>query len=243
MLVALTGITFLAWAYLLFLTIHMPDMSAGGSEVVMRLTPWNAGDFVFMFLMWAIMMVGMMVPSATPMMLLYTGIVRKAGREGTVLAPTAVFATGYLAMWTVFSLGATMVQWALHQAALLSPMMRTHSPTLGAGLLIVAGLYQLTPLKHACLDHCRSPAHFISRHWRTGTLGAFRMGVEHGAFCLGCCWALMGILFVGGVMNLFLIAGLTLFVLLEKVLPSGVWVGRIAGGVLILVGLGSLAWW
>ena len=166
-------------------------------------------------------MTGMMLPSATPATLVYTAVARKAAREGTPVAPVAAFVTGYLFMWTLFSLGATLAQWGLERAALLSPMLVSTSPVLGASLLIAAGVYQLTPWKEACLEHCQSPVQFISQHWRSGGWGAFRMGLEHGAFCLGCCWVLMGLLFFGGVMNLVWIAGITLFVLLEKVLPFG----------------------
>ena len=208
---------------------------------VVEMRPWTGGGFVLMFLMWAVMMVGMMVPSATPMALLYAGVVRKAAREGSVLAPTAVFVFGYIAMWTLFSLAATAAQWGFERAALLSPMMVTTSPALGAGLLIAAGLYQLTPAKHACLEHCRAPARFLSEHWKPGTVGAFRMGAHHGAWCLGCCWVLMGLLFFGGVMDLLWIAAITLFVLLEKILPFGVRAGRLAGGVMIVTGCAVLA--
>ena len=194
-----------------------------------------------MFVMWAVMMVGMMLPSAIPMTLIYGAVARKAAGQGTTLAPAAVFISGYIAIWTVFSAGAAFAQWALDQAALLSPMLVSNSPWLGAALLIAAGVYQMTPAKEACLRHCRSPAHFISEHWRPGWAGAFRMGLDHGAFCLGCCWALMGLLFFGGVMNLLWIAGITLFVLLEKVLPFGGRSGRFAGIAMIAGGLAVLS--
>ncbi len=147
----------------------------------------------------------------------------------------------YVAMWTLFSVGATLAQWALDRAALLSPMTMTTSPKLGAAFLVAAGVYQLTPYKDVCLKHCRAPAHFIAEHWRPGALGAFRMGLAHGAYCLGCCWLLMGLLFFGGVMNLLWIAAITLFVLLEKVLPLGRAGGRLAGGAMILAGAAALA--
>ncbi len=190
-----------------------------------------------MFFMWAIMMVGMMLPSATPMILLYAGMVRKAERQGTPMAPTVAFVCGYLAIWCMFSVGATLLQWGLHEAAWLSPMMRARSSGLGGSLLMIAGLYQLTPWKNVCLDHCRSPAHFLSHHWRPGVRGAFRLGLEHGVYCLGCCWAMMGLLFFGGVMNLLWIVGISLFVFLEKMLPFGMWGGRLAGGGLIVLGV------
>lgn len=219
----------------------MGDIGAGGPMSLVQIRPWTALDFLLMFLMWGIMMVGMMVPTAAPMTLLYAGMARKAAGQSTPLAPVAVFVSGYVVMWSLFSIGATLAQWGLESAALLSPMMVTTSPKLGAGLLIAAGLYQLTPVKEACLEHCRSPAHFIARHWRSGPGGAFRLGLRHGAYCLGCCWVLMLLLFVGGVMNLLWIAGLAVFVLLEKVLPLGALGGKLAGGFLILAGLLLLA--
>jgi predicted metal-binding membrane protein len=237
---ALIGVSVLAWAYVMYLWAKMPAMDVG-APVSMQL--WLPADFVFMFLMWAIMMVGMMLPSAAPMTLLYAGMVRKAERQGTLMAPIAAFVSGYLAMWCLFSVGATLVQWGLHEAAMLSPMMMAKSQVFGAALLIVAGVYQLTPWKSVCLDHCRSPAHFIAEHWRPGASGAFLLGLHHGAFCLGCCWALMGLLFVGGVMNLLWIAAIAIFVFLEKVLPVSNWsvrVGWFAGVGLILSGLGLL---
>lgn len=210
----------------------MPGMDFGGMH------PWTALDFAVMFAMWAVMMVGMMLPAATPMALLYAQVARKAARDGSVLPPTAVFVTGYLAAWTLFSAGATAAQWALEHAALLSPMLVSTSPELGAGLLVAAGAYQLTPWKGACLSRCRNPAMFFATHFRPGTRGALRLGFRYGLYCLGCCWVLMGLLFVGGVMNLVWIAALTVFVLAEKLIPLGGPGGRIAGVLLI----GSGAW-
>jgi len=239
---AITGVTLLAWAYLFYLATHMSGMESGLSRKILHIQPWTITDGIFMFMMWAIMMVGMMLPSASPMVLLYAGMVRKAERQETPLAPTAAFVLGYLIMWTGFSVGATCVQWVLHQTALLSPMMMTKSHAVGAGLLFLAGGYQLTSWKNVCLDHCRSPMHFMADHWHPGLVGAVRMGIEHGAFCLGCCWAIMGLLFFGGVMNLLWIAGITLFVFLEKVAPMGKWGGRWAGIGMILAGMGVLLW-
>lgn len=202
--------------------------------------PWAAADFVFTLTMWTIMMVGMMVPSAMPATLLYAGVVRKARGEGAIVAPTLVFVIGYLAAWALFSVGATTAQWGLYELALLSPMMVSTSPILGALLLVVAGAYQLTPAKRACLSHCRSPVHFIAQQWRSGTLGAFRMGVSHGFFCLGCCWALMLLLFVGGVMNLLWVAAVAFFVLLEKTLPLGRVPSGVAAAAMIVAGVALL---
>ncbi|MEE8164899.1 MAG: DUF2182 domain-containing protein [Myxococcota bacterium] len=211
-LVSMAGVSILAWVYLIDMAIEMsaldrsamelsyaklPGMELSGMEML-RVKPWSSMDFIMMFLMWAIMMLGMMVPTAAPMTLVYAAVARKAARQGAVLAPTGAFVGGYVLAWTVFSLGASVLQWGLDQAALLSPMMVSTSPALGGGLLIAAGAYQLTPFKQACLQHCRAPAHFFAQHWHPGFWGALRMGVEHGAFCLGCCWVLMGLLFFGG---------------------------------------------
>jgi len=200
------------------------------------LHPWTALDAALTFAMWAVMMVGMMLPSATPMTLIYAGVVRKAARDGSVLPPTAVFVAGYLCAWTLFSGAATASQWALEQAALLSPMLVATSPRLGAGLLIAAGAWQLTPWKDVCLARCRNPVHFFAQNFRSGVRGALRLGFRYGLYCLGCCWLIMGLLFVGGVMNLLWIAALTLFVLAEKVFARGVWGGRVAGIAMIAFG-------
>jgi len=235
----LVGVSALAWVYLVWMAVMMESMPMD-AESVLRIKPWTVTDFWLMFLMWAVMMVGMMVPTAVPMTLIYAAVARKALGQGATVAPAMIFVSGYVAMWTLFSIGATLAQWALDQAALLSPMMVSNSPWLGATLLVAAGLYQMTPAKDTCLKHCKSPMHFISEHWRPGWGGAFRMGFDHGAFCLGCCWALMGLLFVGGVMNLLWIAGITLFVLAEKVLPLGLKGGRVAGVLMVVAGLAML---
>jgi predicted metal-binding membrane protein len=203
--------------------------------------PWTATEFGLLLAMWAVMMVAMMVPTAAPMTLVYAAVARKAAAQNNPLAPTFVFVTGYIAMWMVFSLVATIAQHALDQAALLSPMMVSNSASFGAALLIAAGVYQFTPLKNACLRNCRAPAHFLSRYWRTGNIGAFRMGLRLGAYCVGCCWVLMALLFIGGVMNLLWIAAIAIFVLLEKTIPLGDVSGRIAGAAVILVGALYLA--
>jgi predicted metal-binding membrane protein len=239
--VALAGLTLLAWVYLIAMARQMDAMDPVEMGSMMQIQPWGVLDWALMFTMWAVMMVGMMVPSAAPMALVYAMVARKASTQGTPLAPTAVFVAGYVTVWTIFSAAATAAQWALDQAALLSPMMVTTSPAVGAGLLIAAGAYQLTPLKNACLLHCRSPLEFFSRHWRPGLGGAFAMGLRHGAFCLGCCWLLMGVLFFGGVMNLLWIAGITAFVLLEKLAPGGRQGGRLVGVAMIAAGLLLLA--
>jgi predicted metal-binding membrane protein len=218
------------------------DTAMDDSGMVMAMVPmaWTPGYAVLMFFMWWIMMVAMMLPSASPMILLFARFNRTQRDKGAPYVPTGVFALGYLLVWAAFSQVAVTVQWGLERSGLLSSMMASTSVTLGAALLIAAGVYQLTPLKYACLKHCRSPLFFISHHWRPGEWGALRMGLEHGAFCTGCCWFLMALLFYGGIMNLFWIIGLALFVLLEKVAPAGHWVGWVMGVGLIAWGGGLL---
>jgi predicted metal-binding membrane protein len=214
------------------------DMAMGGSDMAMAMAPtaWAPGYAVLMFFMWWIMMIAMMLPSASPMILLYARFNRTQRDKGAPYVPTGVFALAYLLVWAGFSLVAVSAQWALERTGLLSSMMASTSVILGSALLIAAGVYQLTPLKYACLKHCRAPLLFISHHWRPGRWGALRMGVEHGAFCTGCCWFLMALLFYGGVMNLLWVIGLALYVLLEKVAPAGHWIGRAAGVALVVWG-------
>jgi predicted metal-binding membrane protein len=233
---SLGGVTLLAWLYLLSLNADM-SMPMDGGMAAMQMPAWDLRYFLMMFLMWAIMMIGMMLPSVTPTVLIYAAVARKSAAQGTPVAPTGAFVSGYIAMWVGFSLFATLAQWGLEKAALLSPMMVSNSVGLGAGLLIAAGIYQWLPIKDQCLTQCRSPVDFISNHWRDGTLGAFQMGLYHGVFCLGCCWVLMLLLFVGGVMNLLWIASITVFVLLEKILPLGGRGGRISGIIMITFGV------
>ena len=240
---SLGAVAALAWAYLLWSATKMTGTAGPVTMDIMGLRSWEPADFVLVFLMWTIMMVGMMVPTAMPVTMIYAAVARKAEGQGTVLAPTSTFVSGYMAVWTLFSLVATIAQFGLDRAALLSPMMVASSPALGAALLIAAGVYQLTPAKAACLRHCQSPVHFIAQHWRPGGRGAFRMGLEHGAFCLGCCWLLMGLLFVGGVMNLLWIAAIAVFVFLEKAVLDAPLAGRLAGGAMMVTGLAFLVTW
>jgi predicted metal-binding membrane protein len=225
------------------------DMSGkmpAGSAISAMMQPalWDANYAVLMFFMWWIMMVAMMLPSAAPMILLYAAINRKQRERNVPYVPSAVFGLGYLACWAAFSVVAVSLQWALESAGFLSGMMRGTSQTIGGGLLIAAGTWQVTPLKHACLRHCRSPIIFLTHHWHKGYIGAFRMGVEHGVFCLGCCWFLMALLFYGGIMNLYWIIGLALYVLVEKFVPKGHWIGVVVGVVLLVWGVALIgsAW-
>lgn len=234
---SLMGVCALAWVYLVLMAADMSEMMAMPGMAAMMQPTWTSGYFMMMFLMWAIMMIGMMLPSVMPTVLIYASIVRKSETQGTLVAPTSAFVSGYILMWIGFSLLATILQWALDMAGLLTPMMVADNNLLGASLLIAAGIYQWLPVKNACLQHCRSPVHFISKYWQSGNFGAMRMGLHHGLYCLGCCWLLMGLLFVGGVMNLLWIAAITVFVLLEKIIPAGDHGGRIAGALMIITGV------
>ena len=231
-------LTALAWAYTVWLAVHMPmdGMTAGMAMAIPAPAPWDAAQSAFMFVMWTVMMVGMMVPSAAPMILVFHRIAADRGAKGQAAVPTGVFLGGYLVVWTGFSAAATGAQWVLHDMALLSPMMAASSPLLGGAVLVAAGAFQLTPLKHACLKHCRSPMGFLLTQWREGARGALAMGLRHGMYCTVCCWALMALLFVGGVMNLLWVLALTLVVLGEKALPRGDLLGRLGGLALIAWG-------
>ena len=175
-----------------------------------------------------------------PVILTFASVNRRRLAQQRPFVPTAIFLCGYVVVWTGFSVLAALIQWGLHAAALLSPMMVGTSPILGGLLLVVAGVFQWTPLKNACLRHCRSPLGFLMTDWREGRSGAFIMGLRHGSYCTGCCWLLMALLFVAGVMNLLWVATITVFVLVEKALPRGDVVGRVAGGVLVIAGLALL---
>jgi predicted metal-binding membrane protein len=204
---------------------------------------WSPGVWALTIAMWWTMMVAMMAPSAAPTILLYGRVHRQAQTRGQAagLAPSWAFAAGYLLVWLGFSLAAAGLHWGLERAGLLlAATMGSRSRWLSGGVLIAAGLYQLSPLQNVCLSHCRSPAAFLSRHWRPGAAGAVRLGVLHGAYCVGCCWMLMGLLFVGGVMNLAWIAALTLLVMAEKLLPGGRWTVRAAGAVMLAWGAVTL---
>jgi predicted metal-binding membrane protein len=222
-------------------SMDMSSMAPSSMKMAMpQMHSWGATELFLTFVMWAIMMVAMMVPSAAPMILLFATINRKYRQQERPYVATSVFLLGYLVVWTLFSALATLVQWGLHSASLLSPMMVGTSPILGGVLLIAAGIFQWTPLKHACLAHCRAPLDFLMSDWRQGNRGAFIMGLRHGTYCLGCCWFLMTLLFVAGVMNLLWVAAIALFVLVEKVVPGGAMVGRVTGAVLVVAGIALL---
>jgi predicted metal-binding membrane protein len=229
----------LVWAYLLWMAWGMQHMDVQ-MLLMPSMTDWGPLDLLLVWTMWALMMAGMMLPSAAPMLLAFSAMAKRVSppRPAT---HTMAFVTGYLLIWTIFSGAATLVQWGLLEWRLVSPMMISTSPWLAGGLLLVAGAYQFTRLKGVCLERCRSPMAFLAAEWRPGMRGALLMGLRHGTFCLGCCWALMALLFVLGVMNLLWVIALTLLVLAEKTLPATPWLLRISGATLCAWGLWLLA--
>jgi len=234
------AVTVLSWGYLFYLD-HQMSSTRQHDKMMMEMgmsmaMPWTTADIFFTFAMWVVMMVGMMAGSALPVMLLFAGA---HARRGGGRAPfiVLIFGLGYLTVWVGFSACATLAQWTLHHAAVLSPEMAASSPRIGGAILCAAGVYQLTPFKRACLMRCQSPLGFLMTRWRDGTSGALQMGMRHGAYCLGCCWALMCVLFVVGVMNLVWVATLALFVSFEKIGASGAVVARVAGAAMIVVGV------
>ena len=222
--------TALSWAYLWRLARDPLAMC------MVNMNPWTAADLSALFAMWAVMMVGMMVPSAFPMILAFAGVSRSRRAKSLSYVSTSTFVLGYVTAWTGFSIGATLTQEILHSAALVSSMGIGASRIFGGIVLMAAGIFQWTPLKNACLRHCRSPIGFLLTEWRDGSRGAFQMGLYLGAHCVGCCWLLMGLLFIAGVMNLWWVAAITAFVLLEKVAPAGLWIARATGILLVFWG-------
>lgn len=248
--VSLLALGAIAWAYVLWLIHAMGmggmqmsemrvDANPFGVAMIPSLQPWSGAEFAFAFVMWAVMMIGMMVPSAAPMILVYARVGRQAELQGKPLAAAGYFAGGYLIAWAGFALFATVGQWLLERASLLTPIMASTSNIIGGLVLIAAGLYQWTPVKDACLNYCRAPLLFIQRHggFRRDRLSSLGIGLRHGLYCIGCCWALMALLFVGGIMNVLWIAGIAVFVLAEKVIRSGRVLSRIGGVVLTAAGI------
>jgi predicted metal-binding membrane protein len=233
LVLVLALVTLASWAWIVLMADDMHGTMMGPSAWMM-MAGWEVAYVLRLWVMWAVMMIAMMLPSATPFVLLYAGAVRgKAGDDGTGALDVYALAAGYLLVWGAFSVAATVLQRLLSEALILTPMMESGTPVMTAAVLALAGVYQLTPLKRTCLRVCRSPLSYMLQHWRPGRLGALRMGIEHGAYCLGCCWALMLLLFVGGVMNLTVIVALTLWVIAEKYLPFGEWTARASGIVLL----------
>lgn len=230
-LAALAAVAAIAWGWLL-LGAGMHGMVRSAA---MPMAPsWTAGYAATVFMMWASMMLAMMLPSAAPAMLLVSSLMRGRG-DHRVLGPTGLFVLGYILVWIGFSLVVTAAQWGLWKAGLLSAGMASSDVRLSGLLLVATGVYQWTQFKRVCLDGCRSPAEALTRYWRRGSVGPILSGAWNGVYCLGCCWLLMSLLFVGGLMNLFWIVGIALLVLIEKGLPFGIHIGR-------LIGAGLVAW-
>jgi predicted metal-binding membrane protein len=232
--VLLVLVPVVSWTWIVMMARDMYGPMTGASAWMMTLH-WDMPHLLLLWAMWAVMMTGMMLPSAAPLVVLYGAAARRSAPL-TAARQTYALAAGYLAVWTAFSLGATALQRGLAALLLLSPMMEAANAPVSAALLLVAGVYQLTPLKDACLRTCQSPLGFLIGRWRSGGYGAFRMGLEHGSYCVGCCWALMLLLFAGGVMNVVVIVALTAFVALEKLVPLGRLGARISGALMIAAG-------
>ena len=236
LLAGLFGICGVAWAYTIALAHHGTAHGPADLLLGVQARPWTAGEFGTTFVMWGVMMLAMMAPMAAPMLLALARIARAQPDAPGPLLPAAGFLLGYLGVWTGFSLAATLAQGQLHELALVSVEGASREPLFAGVLLLWAGAFQLTPFKQACLTRCRSPLLFLMSAWQPGAWGGLRMGFLHGGFCLGCCWALMTLMFVGGSMNLLWCAGLMLLMLAEKLLPPGRAVSHAAGIGLMLWG-------
>lgn len=235
----LVAVTLVAWAYLLYLALGMRNMGAmdmAHDMAMPQMQSWGSVELLLLFAMWAVMMVAMMVPSVAPLILMFARAKRQKGGS-RVIGLAGILLLGYLLAWVGFSVLATLAQWMLHSAGLLSPMAVTTSPIFGGLLLMAAGVFQFTPLKRACLVRCRSPLSFLMSEWRNGQWGTLVMGLKHGAYCVGCCWMLMSLLFVAGVMNLLWVATIAGFVLVEKLALRANLIGGIAGVALIVAGI------
>jgi predicted metal-binding membrane protein len=216
------------------------DMSAMMSP---EFIPWTPAHFGFMFAMWVVMMIGMMTPSVAPMVLLYAAVGRRAAAQSHVFAPTGWFVAGYLLAWAAFAAAATLLQWVLEWAAIVTPMMAGAGRLVGGVLLIAAGIYQWLPVKQSCLSQCRAPLSFMQQHggFKADAAGSVRLGLLHGGYCIGCCWVLMALLFAFGVMNFYWIAGLMVYVLIEKLMPHARLVSRVTGLAAIAGGIAYIA--
>ena len=239
MVCGLVVVTLLSWIYLVRMagTMHAAatDKAVHAAMGMPEMAAWGAAEFVMLFLMWAVMMAAMMLPSASPIILMVVGTYRRRGGRSAALY-TGTFAAGYLVAWTAFSAAAAFAQLQLHRTAVLSADMASHSAIVGGAILVAAGIYQWLPVKAACLAHCRSPITFLTQSWREGLDGAIAMGLRHGLYCVGCCWALMASLFAAGVMNLLWVGAIALFVLAEKIAPQALRLDRVAGALLVAWG-------
>jgi predicted metal-binding membrane protein len=235
LVVMLVLLPVVSWAWIVAMARDMYGPMTGASAWMMTAT-WDVPHLLLLWAMWAVMMIAMMVPAASPMLLGY-GVIARRSAQRSAAQHIYALAAGYVLVWTTFSFAATALQRGLATVQLVSPMMEMTDRVAGATLLFIAGLYQLTPLKRACLTACQSPLAFLLSHWRSGLAGAFSMGIKHGAYCVGCCWALMLLLFVGGVMNLTVIVALTTFVAFEKLAPFGANTAWVSGALLIAAGV------
>lgn len=239
---ALALVVALAWAYLGYIVLAQPVMGMDATAMAAMPPPeWDATYFAATLAMWMVMMAGMMVPSAAPTVLLFDALQRHADAGRHSHRKTVLFVAGYVAAWSAFGVIAATAQWGLSDAMLLSATMTSKTPVFAGALLIAAGAYQFSSLKTACLRQCRSPAEFLVRHRRSGTFGPLAMGLQHGVQCIGCCWALMALLFAFGVMNLLWVAALAIFVLIEKVSPVGIMIGRIGAALMVCAGAALIA--
>ena len=231
-LAALVVLSMTGWGLVLW---SAANMSSPLVSLMMPMTSdWAVKEVVAVWLMWAVMMGAMMLPSAIPMLVIHRRIA--ARRDPETLHANRWFLAAYLLTWALFSLVATTLQWNFQRADVLSHMLRAQGALVGGGILVAAGIFQLTPLKAVCLRKCRTPIGFLLTNWRAGRRGAFQMGLKHGYYCIGCCWSLMMVLFVGGVMSLTTIASLSGIVALEKLAPRGELIARLSGGLLVAWG-------
>jgi predicted metal-binding membrane protein len=234
----LIAVPLICWAWIVTMARDMCGPMSGASRWMMT-SSWDTTHLLLLWAMWTVMMIGMMLPTAAALILVYAAAARRRN-AAQATACTYALALGYLAVWAAFSVAATAAQRLLTGLLVLSPMMEVTLPAAAGLMLIIAGVYQFTPMKQACLRACQSPLGFLMRRWRHGIVGAFRLGLEHGSYCLGCCWALMMLLFVGGVMNLIVILSLTAVVAVEKIGPCGAWSSRACGVALVGLGLWML---
>lgn len=233
----------IAWVYILHLNSAMSSESMDSmiSDVVMpQMNQWDIRDVAAIAIMWSVMMIAMMLPSAAPMILIFSTVNRKRQLLGNPFVPTWIFLSGYLLVWIGFSLIAAGGQWSLHNLSLISPGMKIINPLISGIVLIAAGIYQFTPIKDICLKNCHSPLGFIMGSWRDGKSGALFMGLKHGKYCVGCCWAFMILLFVGGVMNLLWVSIIAIFVFIEKAIQGYHWLSKVAGVLLVVWGAGLI---
>ena len=228
-----------SWIYLFYSSSTLPAETSESiiQDMVMpQVNNWNINDVLALFVMWSVMMMAMMLPSATPMILIFSTINKKKNERGNGFVPTWTFLSGYILVWIGFSIIAVIIQWILHYFALMSSDFKLINPSVSGIVLIAAGVYQFTPIKNACLRHCQTPLGFIMGNWRYGKRGALIMGLKHGLYCVGCCWVLMSLLFLAGIMNILWIALIAVFILIEKIVRRDRYVSYAAGFALMMLG-------